>query len=320
MICGIDSKQFPGFRVESNSFEMFYEKGFDCSLLTRLRTGGSTAYFATVNSRSDLIQVTTFARDRSLPLFVIGAGSNVVISDEIFRGCVIKLSGEFRKIIFTDKKVTCGAGHSLIKLGLVLAKRGFSGYEYMAVIPGSVGGAVRMNAGTTKYGEIKDHFISATIMDPATGIIRKYTNEDMLFSYRGSSLLNSNRIILEASFELPRTGLYDSQFVFETIRRIQSERRKKQPRNPRTFGSVFKRPDSGQAAGWYLEKVGMKGLRVGGAMVPHEHANWIINTGGATSSDVRKLISIGQKRVLDEFGVVLEREVIYLPEDMEKWD
>jgi UDP-N-acetylmuramate dehydrogenase len=268
----------------------------------------------------DLRKVVYFSQDQKVPFYVLGAGSNVLISDEDFKGVVVKLSDSLKAITFDQYTVTCGAGTSLIKLGFELARRGYSGYEYMAVIPGTVGGAVRMNAGTTKCGEIKDHFVSALILDPETNEIIRYTNDDMNFSYRNSALLYSKRIIIQAVFRLPSVKENQRRQVIKRIKELKISRQAKQPKNPKNFGSTFKRPKANHAAaGWYLEKVGMKGMRQGDAMVSNEHANWIVNLGRATTGDVRKLIGLGQKRVFETFGIRLEREVIYLPEDMEKW-
>ena len=186
----------------------------------------------------------------------------------------------------------------------------------MAVIPGTVGGAVRMNAGTTREGEIKDHFLSALVMDGLTGVIREYTKKDMQFEYRGSILSKSSSIIIQTTFVLPAAEETDPEGALNGVRSLLAARRAKQPKNQKNFGSTFKHPGAEYPAGWYLEKVGMKGMQKGGAMVAHEHANWIVNVDNATSGDVKHLIETGKQRVYEEFGVVLEREVVYLPEDI----
>lgn len=295
------------------------EKNFPIYKYNRIRTGGLVSYFSVVKSIEELLQAIFFSHDNNLPFYIIGSGTNVLINDLDFKGVVIKLSGKLREIEFDKTTVTCGAGTSLVKLGFELAQRGYSGYSYMAVIPGTVGGAVRINAGTTKHGEIKDHLISAIVFGPKTGTIDHLSKADMNFGYRTSNLLNSNMIIIQAKFHLSYENKMQPENVLSQIKDLQMVRKKKQPKNQRNFGSTFKRPNTQYAAGWYLEKVGMKGKTIGDAMVANEHANWIVNIGRARSEDVKKLITIGQKRVFDEYGIRLEREVIYLPEDMEHW-
>ena len=190
---------------------------------------------------------------------------------------------------------------------------------FMGVIPGTVGGAVRMNAGTLEEGEIKDHFLNAQVLDPQTGELETCALEDMQFEYRKCALSQSRKILLQVTFSLPLIREKYQGEAREIINSILAIRRRKHPEIPLNFGSTFKRPAGGKPPGWYLEHVGMKGMRSGGAMVAVEHANWILNMGNATSQDVKILISEGQKRIFEEFGINLEREVIYLPEDMETW-
>jgi len=229
------------------------------------------------------------------------------------------LCGAFKKITFADRQnaVTAGAGTSLIKLGLEIARRGHKGCEYMGVIPGTVGGAVRMNAGISTGQEIRNNFVFAEVFDTrGEEDITRIEATGMGFQYRSSMLARKPYIVLSASFRLPTRSTADNGNAVRAIRELLAKRRAKQPKNVRTFGSTFKNPGAGHSAGWYLEQVGMKGMRVGGAMVACEHANWIVNTGGATTGDARQLIAIAQQRVFESFGIRLEREVVYVPEDM----
>jgi UDP-N-acetylmuramate dehydrogenase len=296
----------------------------NCPLMStnRITTGGNAAYFAPAATMQQLNKALTFSRENQLPFYILGNGSNVLISDENFNGVVVKLEGSFKSISFdcVNRTVTAGAGASLMKLGHNLALQGYKGFLYMGVIPGTVGGAVRMNAGTTKEEEIKNNFLSALILDPETNSIEEYNKEKMAFDYRESLLIQSKKIIIQATFQLPwEKELYQNEAI-NSLNELLKLRRSKQPHNPRTFGSVFKNPENSKhSAGWYLEKVGMKKTRVGGAIIAEEHANWILNADNAKTNDVKKLITTGQKRVSDEFGIELEREVIYLPEDMAEW-
>lgn len=289
--------------------------------LNRIMIGGKSAYYALVSDLSNLKKILHFSEDQNIPYYVLGNGSNVLIDDEFFNGIVIQLAGDFSVMTFDceNNKVAAGAGSSLMQLGDEIAKRGYLGCTYMAVIPGTVGGAVRMNAGTHEEGEIKNHFLSAEVLEPGTGEVIQYSKEDMMFSYRRCALSQTRKIITRATFQLPQQKESFHNESQNIIRELLASRLAKQPKNERNFGSTFKHPKETCSAGWYLERVGMKGMRSGDAMVAEEHANWIINIKSAKSKDVKKLISLGQKRVFEEYGVQLEREVIYLPEDIEKW-
>jgi len=289
--------------------------------LNTIRIGGAALYFATPSTLSELKEIVDFSITRNLQLYILGNGSNVLINDNNYNGIVIKLCGKFEEIIFheNDGTVTCGAGAFLMQLGNKIAERGLTGCSYMGVIPGTIGGAVRMNAGTLEGGEIKDHFLTARVLDPQTGRIENYSAEDMQFAYRKCALSRSRKILLQATFSLPLLRETYQGEARKIINTILATRRLKQPKIPLNFGSTFKRPVDGKPPGWYLEQAGMKGMRSGGAMVAEEHANWILNMDNATSEDVKILISEGQKRVFKEFGINLQREVIYLPEDMETW-
>jgi len=297
-----------------------FKKKFPGKKLSRIGTGGDILYYAMVPSLIFLRNVIKFSHDQKLPFYILGAGSNVLLSDERVNGIVLKLGGIFKAISFSNdlSHVSAGGGTSLIKLGNLLAEHGTLGYSYMAVIPGSVGGAIAMNAGTTNEGEIKDHFVTAQVFDPLTEKINEYGNGEMNFSNRSSSLLKTTNIVLQASFRLSPVEKRNKELAIQKIKELRSSRQAKQPKNPKTFGSTFKNPKGQKTAGWYLEKVGMKGMRIGGAMVAPEHANWIVNEGNATSNDVKSLIEIGKNRVYEEFGIRLQREVIFFPEDIEE--
>ncbi len=280
--------------------------------------GGRARYFAAVASMHDLQQAASFARERQLPVYVLGRGSNVLIQDDVVQGVVVVLSGAFKEMSFQPGigTVTTGAGVPLIKLGAALARRGYAGCAYMGVIPGSVGGAVRMNAGTGPEQEIACHLMRVRVFDPVR-IEESWLEKGQLqFSYRQSILSRMPRIVLEAIFRLPDQPESVQGQALADIKALFARRRAVQPHSRQTFGSTFKNPAAEHAAGWYLERAGMKGMRCGGAMVSPEHANWIINTGCARSDEVKELIEKCQARVLEKFSIVLEREVVYVPEDM----
>ena len=288
------------------------------SAYTTIGIGGRARYFAAPASMGHLRQVMSFARDRRLPLYVLGRGSNVLIQDDGVQGVVAVLSGAFKELSFQRDAgmVTAGAGVPLIKLGAALARQGYAGCAYMGVIPGSVGGAVRMNAGTGQGQEIACHLMHARVLDPESLKERRLEHGELQFSYRTSILFRMPHIVLEAAFRLPGQREAVSGQALAEIKALFARRRAAHPHSRHTFGSTFKNPAGAEhTAGWYLEHAGMKGMRSGGAMVSSEHANWIINTGGAGSDDVKKLVEAGRRRVCEQFGIMLEREVVYIPED-----
>ena len=294
------------------------QKNISLKLFSRLCVGGRAKYFALITTKKQLFDIVHFINDKSLPWYIIGFGSNVIIDDADFNGIVIKLTGEFKKVFFEEDNVSCGAGFSLIQLGQLLASKGFSGYEYMSVIPGSVGGAVLMNAGTTDHGVTSDHFICASVLDPVKETVVEYKKEAMAFAERFTALQNSHNIVLNAGFRLDHDHITSYKQVKLTISNILKHRLAIQPNAKKTFGSTFKNPSQGKPAGWYLERVGMKGFKIGDALVTHEHANWIVNLGNAKAAEVKAIIDVAQKRVFEDLGITLEREVIYLPEDVLK--
>lgn len=282
---------------------------------TTFKIGGAVRYLSVCKSIEELLEALTWCNGRGLPWFILGNGSNILVSDDGFPGLVIKLGGDFKKVVFYEDTVEAGAGVFLPALNSHFLAKKWGGFEFMCGIPGTIGGAARINAGT-KQGEIKDYFVSAKVLSP-NGNVSTITKQDMDFSYRHTCLSATRDIVLSARFYRP--CLDERKNIQEKIKQIIADRRQKQPQNRRNCGSVFKSFPGQKPVGWYLEKVGMKGMTIGDAMVANEHANWIVNIGRARSEDVKKLITIGQKRVFDEYGIQLEREVIYLPEDMEHW-
>ena len=285
------------------------------SSLSRIKTGGNVDLLVEASDLSYLLKIISELKSINKKFIVIGAGSNIIFSDENFNGAVIRLGGDFNEVLVEGTTVSCGAGVFLPRAGYLLAKRGYSGFEFMCVIPGTIGGAVKGNAGTSSAGTMSDKFISAKVFDVEENDIKTYNFLQMEFKNRYSSLLKTNNIILNATFELNQFKK-EKEYLFEKIKKIKISRLNKQPKEFNTFGSTFKNNNK-KSSGWYLDKVGMKEFKHGGAMVSPLHANWIVNIGNARSDDIKKIISIGQKRVYEAYGVSLEREVIYLPEEME---
>jgi len=281
---------------------------------TTYRIGGPARYFLLAESTDEVVDAIHWSRERRVPWFVLGGGSNLLISDQGFPGLVIKLGRGFGKIEIDQEggAITAGGAVMLPKLGMHLVRQGWAGFEFMCGIPGTVGGAIRMNAGT-KNGETKDNLVSVKVITPR-GQMETIEKEALGFTYRRSKLFKTQGIVAEATFYLHHTeNLAD---LVHRVRDALAERRRKQPAEKRNCGSVFRNPPGQRSAGWYLERACLKGTRIGDAMVAEEHANWILNLGRATSQDVKALIEVCQHRVFGRFGVSLEKEVMFVPDDV----
>jgi UDP-N-acetylmuramate dehydrogenase len=282
--------------------------------LTTYRIGGPAKFFFIADDIHELIDSLAWAKEENVRWFCLGMGSNVLIDDQGFPGLVIRLGDGFKRIEINESEdyFTVGGGCPLPKLGITLMKKGIAGFEYMCVIPGTVGAAVRINAGT-KEGEIKDRFLSADILMLDLRVIN-LTKEDMRFSYRHSDLIGNRGLVLSARFQI--RDRESPEGIEKRIKEMIARRKSKQPKNPRNCGSAFKNPNGGEPTGWYIEQAGLKGMRIGDAQIANEHANWILNLGNATATDVKELIKYIQEKVFRKFGIELKREVIYVPEDI----
>lgn len=276
--------------------------------------GGSAKYFCTPENVDALLDALAWAKQGGIPWFCLGMGSNVLIDDKGVPGLVIRLGKGFKNInLFESRGIaSTGGGCSLRRVGTTLIRQGWSGFEYMCVIPGTVGAAVRINAGT-KEGEIKDKFASAQVIMPNLETV-DVSAKDLNFSNRYSRLTESQSIVVSASFQIDTRE--PPEMLTKRVGEIESRRKAIQPKNPRNCGSVFKNPMGGAPAGWYIEQAGLKGMRIGDAQIAGEHGNWIVNLGNATAKDVKGLIEYVKEKVFQRFGIELRREVIYVPEDL----
>jgi len=279
---------------------------------TTFKTGGPAKYFLKVHSAEDTSNAVRTARQLNIPFYLIGGGSNLLISDSGIDGLVVKVDVRGLKIV-NETNILCGAGEDLMALIDFAADKGLTGLEFASGIWGTVGGAIFGNAGAYG-GEIKDVTKEITLVD-ITGKIKRVDREYCKFTYRGSNLKVSKEIVIDTFFELKKG---DKKKIREKIDEILHIRSTKHPVEGNSAGSFFKNiPDQTQPygklpAGKLLDEVGCKGLSVGGAKVYEKHANIIVNAGQATSSDIRKLADIMKQRVLDKFGILLEEEVIHL--------
>lgn len=270
---------------------------------TSFRIGGPADLFVSATSEQ-AAAVMTLCRQASVPLMLIGNGSNLLISDEGIRGVVLQLSPE--EIQLDEEYIAASAGVSLGKLCLSAHEHGLSGLEFAYGIPGSVGGGVYMNAGAYG-GELADVLVDVTALDD-NGKTVVLTKDELKLGYRHSLFMEQPLTVLKATFRLKAD---DPGAIRARMDDYLSRRKEKQPLEYPSGGSFFKRPP-GHFAGALIEQCGLKGLAVGGAQVSEKHAGFIINRGDATCADVLQLCSLVQKKVLEVYGVQLEREVQYI--------
>lgn len=274
---------------------------------TSFRIGGPAAAFVTVNNEEELASVMRAVSGRVAEHMVIGNGSNLLVSDDGYPGIMIKLGGDFESIE-TDAddpcRVTAGAAILMSRTSAFLTEHGLSGFEFASGIPGSIGGAVFMNAGAYG-GEIKDVVETVRVMNADGSGLRTLSNADMQFAYRHSAAEAGGMLILSAKMKLTPD---DPEKIAERVAELQFKRNSKQPVNYPSAGSTFKRPVGGFAAA-LIEQSGLKGFSVGGAQVSEKHSGFVINTGGASCEDVLAVMRHVREKVLEDSGILLEPEV-----------
>ena len=278
------------------------EQGYPLARLTTIGTGGAARWFARPTSMHELTDALRFAGDGDLPLAVVGLGSNLLVADSGFDGLVVRLDGALAAIELEGDRARCGGGASLAALVRRATDAGLSGIEFGCAIPGTVGGAVRMNAGAYG-GELRDVLVDAVVVS-AHGA-RQGGPGELEMTYRHSNVARGE-VVAAATLQLQPAP---SAEIRARVRAMQARRSAAQPRKARTFGSVFKNPDEGPGAGQLLEACELKGFRIGGAQISTVHANFIENAGDATSADVAALIGEARRRARERFGVELEHEV-----------
>ncbi|MBU0952279.1 MAG: UDP-N-acetylmuramate dehydrogenase [Elusimicrobia bacterium] len=272
---------------------------------TTFRTGGPAAAYLEAKSVENIADALAISKTNSFPVFFIGAGSNVLFSDSGFDGIVIRLKDKFGGLEFIEQAnnilVKAGAGVTLPLLVKKCADSGASGLEALAGVPGTVGGALVMNAGT-RSGTISDKLVKVTIVN-STGALVDLKKEEVVFDYRHSSL--EGQIILFAEFLLAKTP---KEAIVKRITENMIKRSETQPLGTLNAGSIFKNPKNKQA-GRIIEDCGLKGFKIGGAQISQKHANFIINTGNAKSSDILQIIDTIKTKVKEKFGIELETEI-----------
>lgn len=273
---------------------------------TSFRIGGPADYFITASNIEQLKTIIALCKSSEIPFMILGNGSNLLVSDEGLRMAVIRLAGDFKEISHKDNTLIVGAGATLARMCTYAMQQGLSGVECAFGIPGTVGGAVYMNAGA--YGlEMKDVLVSVTHLT-SEGIIETVPADTLELSYRHSAYKNNGSVILFAKLSLKEGKKEEIKALMDDV---MNRRLSKQPLEFPSAGSVFKRPE-GAFAGSLIEQCKLKGFTIGGAQVSEKHSGFIINIGGATCQDVMSLIEYVQNKVKEETGYFLEREIIYL--------
>lgn len=293
---------------------------------TTFKIGGPAKLFAEVSDASELSLGYERAASERLPVYIMSGGSNILFSDNGFPGLVMRISdGGFR--ILDNGRVSAGAGKSLLEVVVACCQAGLVGMEKLAGVPGSVGGAVRGNAGA--FGsEMADHVVSVKALNRRTGMVKEYKKDECSFGYRMSLFKrHSELVILSVELRLGTGG--DPKALMSIVSETQAEREAKHPQDAFCAGSFFMNPtvtdehlreefrhDSGKEpkgerlpAGWVIDQVGLRGRTIGHAKVSEQHPNYIVNTGGATAEEVLTLVSIVKQKVRDELNIQLQEEV-----------
>ncbi len=272
---------------------------------TSFKIGGTADYFLKITNEEELKQALIYAKEKNIPITIIGNGSNILVLDKGIRGLVVKIDiqKEEKKEQENNIEVTVGSGVKLMKLAIDFLNSEISGFEELAGIPGTIGGAIYMNAGA--YGkEIKDLVLSTKCMD-YNGNVYTFSNEQQGFGYR-SSIFNKNEyIILETTLKLTKGNKAE---IKNKMDEFNTKRKNTQPTEYPSAGSSFKRQE-GVITAKLIDECGLKGYKIGGAMVSTKHAGFIVNTGDATAKDVLELVKYIKEKVYEKFNVRIEEEI-----------
>ena len=285
-----------------SGLEEIVETEYPLAKRTWYGLGGPADYFIRPKTTKQLQQVIRRCNENGIRIYVMGFGSNLLISDEGLRAAVIKLEAEqFAQIQFDGQEVTAWAGAELSKLVLTCVEKGLSGIEALTGIPGSVGGAVKMNAGGN-FGDFGAAVETVTLMDSSGNIFKK-SKPELVFDYRRTNI--AAKFILNARLKL---NAADPEQIMRTVKEIWIYKKNNQPLNTKNSGCIFKNP-RGVSAGALIDRAGLKGLQIGGAVVSEKHANFIIAEKDCKSRDVMRLIEVIKQRVKEQFDIELELEI-----------
>lgn len=271
---------------------------------TTFKIGGNCIALIEPREVSDIVETIKICRENSIKFFVIGNGSNLLVPDEGYNGVIIKLKGEFSTIQVEGEYLIVNSGAKLSEVYTVAYENSLTGFEFASGIPGTIGGAIYMNAGAYG-GEMKDIVESVEVLDLDNFELRELKNEELEFSYRKSIIQRKNYIVTTIKLKLQKGNKEEINAVYEDLR---ERRNSKQPLNFGSAGSTFKRPE-GHFASKLIEDAGLKGYHINDAWVSEKHSGFIVNKGNASFKEVMELIEYVQKVVFEKFGVKLETEV-----------
>jgi len=285
-----------------SGLEKIVETDYPLAKDTWYGLGGPADYFLRPKTVEQLKTIVQRCNENNIPIYVLGFGSNLLVNDEGLRVAVIKLEAEkFAQTQFDGEQLTTWAGAELSELVLTCVKKGLSGIESLTGIPGSIGGAVRMNAGGA-FGDIGAAIETVTLMDSQGNVFEK-SKPELMFDYRRTNI--AAKFILNARLKLTNA---DPEQIMRTVKEIWIYKKNNQPLNTRNCGCIFKNP-RGVSAGALIDRAGLKGLQIGGAIVSEKHGNFIIAEKGCKSRDVVRLIDAIKERVREQFGIELELEI-----------
>ncbi|KXB67849.1 UDP-N-acetylmuramate dehydrogenase [Parvimonas sp. KA00067] len=271
---------------------------------TTFGIGGSCIALIEPREVEDIIEAIKICRENNIKFFVIGNGSNLLVSDEGYNGVIIKLKKEFSTIKVEGEYVIAKSGAKLSEVFDVILENSLAGFEFASGIPGTIGGAIYMNAGAYG-GEMKDIVETVEVLDMDTFEVKELKNEELEFSYRNSIIQNKNYIVLAIKLKLQKGNKEEIKTIYEDLR---EKRNSKQPLNFGSAGSTFKRPE-GHFASKLIEDSGLKGYHINDAWVSEKHSGFVVNKGNASCKEILELIDHVKNIVFEKFGVKLEMEV-----------
>lgn len=271
---------------------------------TSFKVGGPAETLIIPYESEDIYNILKFSKENDIPISVIGSGTNLLVSDKGVKGIVIKINSPYENISFSGERVKVSAGVKISKLLYECMNRNLSGLEFLTGIPGTVGGAICMNAGIGTH-SISMFFLKGSVIDMDTLDVKELSHKDFSFDYRWSVIQKSKKIILDAVF-----GLKEGEFseISEKVKILQDKRLKTQPLNFPNAGCIWKNPPE-TFAGKLIEEAGLKGFSIGGASISDLHANFIVNSNNAKAQDIYDLIRYVEDIVYNKFNICLEREI-----------
>lgn len=273
---------------------------------TTFRVGGNADCFVEIGTTEQLVQVQNYLRQVDDPFYIIGNGSNLLVSDDGYRGVIIQIGQKMKEILVEGTSIRAQAGASMAQVAAAAKKNGLTGLEFASGIPGTIGGGVVMNAGAYG-GELSQIVTEVTVVDKE-GECLVLDNETMEFGYRKSIIRSHPFVVTEVTMKLEKG---DEDVIQKKMEELAAKRREKQPLEFPSAGSTFKRPE-GYFAGELIMNAGMRGFTIGGAKVSDKHCGFVINEGNATAADIVKVIREVQRQVKEQFHVELEPEVVFL--------